>query len=73
MKRLMEEDAARNAETVYYLESADIRVGVENGKKTKDTGFWLVVLEGFSGKTLVKEEADRVERRVQEVTSCFAW
>ena len=35
----------------------------------KGIGFLLVVLEGFSGKKLVKEEGDRAERWVQEVTS----
>ena len=59
---------ARHAETRHYSASAGIRVGGENAKTGKDTGFWPVVLEGFSRKRLVKEEADCAERRVREVT-----
>jgi hypothetical protein len=65
MKRLMEEAAARHAETVHYSASAGIRVGGEEGRKAKDSGS---VLEGLAGVRLKKEEADRTEKRVQEVT-----
>ena len=34
----------------------------------KDSGFWPSVLEGLYGVQLRKEEADRVEKRVREVT-----
>jgi hypothetical protein len=68
MKRLMEEAAARHAETVHYSASAGIQVGGEEGQKAKDSGFWPSVLEGLAGVRLKKEEADRAEKRVQEVT-----
>jgi hypothetical protein len=44
------------------------RVGGEETPKTKDSGFWPSVLEGLAGVRLKKEEADRAERRVREVT-----
>ena len=68
MKRLMEEVAAQHAKTVHYSASIGIRVGGENSKVTKDTGFCLVALQSFFGKKRVKEEADCAKRRVQEVT-----
>ena len=40
----------------------------ENEKKMKGIGFLLVVLEGFSRKKMVKEEANHTEKQVQEVT-----
>jgi hypothetical protein len=39
MKRLMEEAAAHHAETVHYSASAGIRVGGEESRKAKDSGF----------------------------------
>jgi hypothetical protein len=68
MKRLMEEPAARHAETVHYSASAGIRVGGEESRKAKDSRFWPSVLKGLTGVRLKKEEADRAERLVQEVT-----
>ena len=68
MKRLMEEAVARHAETIHYSVSAGIRVGSDEARKTKDSGFWPLMLEGLAGVRLRKEEADHVERRVQEVT-----
>ena len=68
MKRLMEEVAARHAETVHYSASTGIRVRREEGRKTKDSGFWPLVLEGLVGMRLRKEEANHAERRVREVT-----
>jgi hypothetical protein len=68
MKRLMEEAAARHAETVHYsASSAGIRVGGEEGRKAKDSGFWPSLLEGLAGVRLKKEESDRAEKRIQEV------
>jgi hypothetical protein len=64
----MEEAAARPAETVHYSASAGIRVGGEETWKTKDSGFWPTVLGGLAEVRLKKEEADRAERRVKEVT-----
>ena len=68
MRRLMEEAVARHAETVHYSATAGIRVGGDECRKMKDSGFWPLVLEGLSGVRLKKEEADRAEQRVQEVT-----
>jgi hypothetical protein len=68
MKRLMEEAAARHAETVHYSASAGIRVRGEESWKAKDSGFRPSVLESLAGVQLRKEEADRAEKRVQEVT-----
>ena len=65
MKRLIEEVAARHVETVHYSTSVGIRVRGENAKTGRGIEFWLVVLEGFSKKKLMKEEADRSKRRVQ--------
>ena len=39
MKRLMEEAAARHAETIHYSASAGIRVGSDEVWKTKDSAF----------------------------------
>jgi hypothetical protein len=47
---------------------AGIRVGGEETRKTKDSEFWPTVLGGLTGARLKKEEADRAERRVREVT-----
>ena len=68
MKRLMEEAATRHAEAVNYSASAGIRVGGDEARKAKDSGFWPLVLEGLSGVRLKKEEADRAEQRIREVT-----
>jgi hypothetical protein len=62
MKRLMEEAAARHAV------SAGIRVGGEETRKTNESGFWPSVLDSLTGVRLRREEADRAEKRVQEVT-----
>ena len=37
-------------------------------QKTNEAGFWRLMLEGLAGARLRKEEADRVEERVWEVT-----
>ena len=65
---MMEEAVARHAEAVHYSTSAGIWVGSDEGEKTKDSGFRLLVLEGLAGIQLRKEEADRVEKRIREVT-----
>jgi hypothetical protein len=70
MKRLMEEVAARHAETVHYSTSAGIRVGGEESRKAKDSGFWPSVLEGLAGVRLKKKDADRAKKHVQE---CWGW
>jgi hypothetical protein len=64
MKRLMEEAAARHAETVHYSASAGIRVGGEETQNTQDIGFWPSVLDSLAGVQLRREEADRAEKRV---------
>ena len=65
MKSIMEEAATRHIEAIHYSASAVIRVGGERGTGFgANTGFWLVILEGFSGKKLKKEETDRAEKRV---------
>jgi hypothetical protein len=68
MKRLMEEAAARHAETVHYSASAGIRVGGEETRKMIDSRFWPTVLGGVTGVRLKKEKADRAEKQVKEVT-----
>jgi hypothetical protein len=68
MKRLIEEAATRHVETVHYSRLAGIRVGGEESRKAKGSGFWPSMLEGLAGVRLTKEEADRAEKRVQEVT-----
>ena len=68
MKQLMEEAATRHAEAVHYLASAGIRVGSNDGRKMKESGFWPLVLEGLSGVRLKREEVDRADQQVQEVT-----
>ena len=65
---MMEEAAARHAGTIHYSASAGIRVGSNEVRKTKDSGFWLLVLECLTDIRLRKEEADCAERRVREVT-----
>ena len=67
MKPLMEETAARHAETVHYSASAGIRVGNGEGRKTMDSGFWPLVLGGLAGVQLKKEEADRAEKRCRVI------
>ena len=64
----MEEAVACHAETIHYSVSAGIWVGSDEVRKTKDSGFWQKMLEGLAGVRLRKEEADRTERRVREVT-----
>jgi hypothetical protein len=49
-------------------EAAGIRVGSDEIRKTKDSGFCSLMLEGLAGVRLRKEEADRAERHVREVT-----
>ena len=49
MKRLMEEAAARCAETIHYSALAGIRVGSDEVRKTKNSGFWPLMLEGLAG------------------------
>ena len=61
MKTLMEEIKARRHRP------NTSRVGTSTSKE-KGAGFWLIVLEGFSRKKLMKDEADRVEQQIQEVT-----
>ena len=68
IKWLMVEAAARHAEVVHYSTSAEMRVGSDDGRKTKDFGFWPLVLEGVTGVRLRKEESNHTERRVREVT-----
>ena len=68
MKRLIEEAASRHAETVHYSASAGIRVEGSEARKAIEVGFWPTMLEGLAGARLRKDEADRAERRVQEVT-----
>mgnify|MGYP000235156717 CR=1 FL=1 len=68
MKRLTEEATPRHVEVIQYSASIGIRVRGENAKSGKDVGFWPMVLDGFYEKKLMKEEADRAERRVREVT-----
>ena len=68
IKWLMEEAAVRHAETIHYSASIGIRVGSEEVWKTKEAGFWPLMLEGLANVRLRKEEADRAERRVREVT-----
>ena len=68
MTRLMEEAAPRHAETVHYSASADIRVGGGEAQKANEAGFWPTMLEGLAGARLRKDEVDRAEKRVREVT-----
>ena len=68
MKLLMEEVAARHAETIHYSASARIWVGSDEVRTMKNSGFWPLMLEGLAGVRLRKEEADRAERRVRKVT-----
>ena len=64
----MEETATHNAETVDYSASTGIRVRGDERRKAKDSGFWMLVLEGLSGVRLRKEEVNRAGQRVREVT-----
>ena len=59
MKRLMEEAAARHAETVHYSALARIRVGGGEARKTNEPVFWSLMLEGLARARLRTEEADR--------------
>ena len=44
-----------------------IQIGGDKCTGTRnDTGFWVVILDGFFGKKLNKEEADCVVRKIQE-------
>ena len=52
----MEEVAVRHAETIHYSASAGFRVGNDEVRKTKDSVFWLLMLEGLDGVRLRKEE-----------------
>ena len=52
MKWLMEEAKARHADTVHYSALARIRVGGDEDRKTKHSGFWPSVLEDLSGPQL---------------------
>ena len=65
---MMEEAAARHAETVHYSASAGFRVGGGEARKTNEAGFWPLMLEGLTGVWLRKEETDRAKKRVREVT-----
>ena len=65
---MMEEAAARHAETVHYSASVGIRVGRGEARKTNEAGFWPLMLEGLARARLRKEEADRTEKQVWEVT-----
>ena len=58
----------RHRESIHYSASAGIRVGSDEVRKTKDSRFWPLMLVGRAGVRLRKEEADRTERRVREVT-----
>ena len=68
MKRLMEEAVARHAKVAHYLASSEIWVGSDEGRKTEDSRFWPLVIEGLADVRLRKEEADRGEKRLREVT-----
>ena len=63
----MEEAAARHAETIRYSALAGIQVRSDDGQKTKDSGFWPLVLGGLAGVQLKKEEADRAEKRCRVI------
>ena len=65
---MMEEAAARHAETVHYSASAGIRVGGSKARKESKVGFCPTMLEGLAGARLKKDEADRAEKRVREIT-----
>ena len=65
IKRIMEEVAARNAEANHYSASTGIHVGGEKGAASRSNiGFWPLVLEGFLGVRLRKEETDRTEKGI---------
>ena len=68
MKRLKDEAVARHAEAIHYSASAGIQVGGNEDRKTRDSGFWPLMLEGLFGVRLKREEADRTEQRIWEVT-----
>ena len=61
MKRIIEEAAAHHAEAIHYSASAGMRVGGSEDQRTKDFGFWPLVLEGLFGVRLKREEADRAK------------
>ena len=67
MKRLMQEVVVRHAETVHYSPLVGIRVGSDEGRKAKGSGFWQLVLEGLASVRLRNEEGDHAERRVLKV------
>ena len=64
----MEEATTRHLDIIHYSASAGIRVGSDEVRKTKDSGFWPLMLEGLAGVRLTKEEANCAERQVREVT-----
>ena len=68
MKRLMEEAEAWHVEAVHYSTSTGIRVGGGEARKTNTARFWPLMLEGLAGTRLRKEEANRAEKRVREIT-----
>ena len=59
IKRLMKKAAARHP----CRDRPLFGVGSEEVRKTKEAGFWLLMLEGLAGVRMRKEDADRVERR----------
>ena len=65
---MIEEVAARHAETVHYSTSTGIRVGSDEARKTNKARFLPLMLEGLAGARLRKVESDRAEKRVREVT-----
>ena len=69
MKRIMEEAATHHVEAIHYSILAGICVSGEKATGSgAESGFWPLLLEGFHGKKLKKEEVNRAERRVREVT-----
>ena len=42
--------------------------GGNEARKESETGFWPKMLEGLASARLKKEEADRAEKRVREIT-----
>ncbi len=70
MKRILEEDEARQAHaTTYYSASAGIRAE----KRLEEQGshgidFWPAILEGIRGVKLSKEDQELAEARIQAIT-----
>ena len=69
MKRLVEEAAARHADAIHYSASAWIRLGGSKDREAKDLEFRPSVLESLSRVWLRREETDRAEQRLREITS----